>query len=1089
MLCFRCGSYNADSAAKCSVCGQDFLERAPQREQRTVANARKQSQTGLPSSIFVPGETVAGRYKIGELLGQGGVGAVYRARDLEIDVDVALKAISPNLLQTDEEQKNFSKQIRAARKLQHQNIVRIYDEAHEGPRRFYTMKLLEGLTLRKIIRLRHEKGQAFSPEELGPIFQQLAAAMDYAHKTTWHGDLKPENVIILPDLLKVTDFNLVKALPLKPFLGIAKSRSKGFPYIAPELRVEATHIDGRCDVYSMGVILAEMLTGLVYEGHFTRALTAALELLPTKLDGLVRRALSEHPDGRFPKASEMATELEAALGALGDDGLPPPVVPTGAPSKPPQSLAGPTSPPMSPPMSPPRAAGTSPGRPIADITDEDREALKDEPRKNSEDLVEIGQSQVVLLESLTHRPELLAAAARRILVTEKESAEGTDSADRGPQVSGPSGRRPLKAEDLIDTLYSDEDEQGLIPPPLPDGSGPDVTDDDLDKIGRDESEEITAENPRMAGMARAEKAKASPAPLASSDPSHEISAEDDHALLPPPIGADDGIHDALTALKSHPRRDLVDRELKDTAEPDPFAAATALPQKGKGQKAPSIDDEEDEEPSLPPHVLAAAQERSSPRLRQAPPIPPPVAPTKSGASGSKGAGKEPKSGPKKDAPKLPVKTTPVRPSRAERRGELDPSMPTPQLRPVAPPVKKKGETGRTVAIVAGLAGAAVILFGLIAVFSSKPAEQTGDPDLVLVKDAGLPSSVALAPIPSPPLVPILGDAGPLSVEKKRTPAEEARLAEENRQADEIRRLDDMKKTQATMQAKLEGKDPGERQRLIEEEKKNVEERALAEAKARAEREARLPDPGKKAADDAKKAADDAKKAADAKAAADEAAAQKAADAKAAADAEAAASSTVAMTEVECPRGMAKIEGGSFTMGSKANDDMRNFGEKSAESTDVKGYCVDYYEFPNGSSVVPTVNVTWQAAKGMCEGKGKRLCSEAEWENACKGPNGLRFPYGNTYDAATCNTVDDKGNARALAAAKDFKACRSGFKVFAMAGNAEEWTSDGFQGGAQKTVKGGAADRPDFASRCASRRGLAGKSTSPTLGFRCCADLK
>ncbi|HEY4223306.1 MAG TPA: serine/threonine-protein kinase, partial [Myxococcota bacterium] len=302
MLCFRCGSYNPENAQKCSVCGQGFIDESG----RVVGPPRRESKTTTPAAIFVPGEMVAARYRVGELLGQGGVGAVYRARDLEIDVDIALKGITPNLLQTEEEQKNFSKQIKGARKLQHPNIVRIYDEGHEGTRRYFTMKLLEGLTLRKIIRLRHEKGQPFTAEELVPIFHQLAAALDYAHKSTWHGDLKPENIIILPDLLKITDFNLVKGLPLKPFLGIAKSRSKSFPYVAPELRVEAQNIDGRADTYALGVILGEMLTGMVFEGHYTRAMTAALEQLPTKLDGLVRKAVTEHPDGRFQRGSDLA---------------------------------------------------------------------------------------------------------------------------------------------------------------------------------------------------------------------------------------------------------------------------------------------------------------------------------------------------------------------------------------------------------------------------------------------------------------------------------------------------------------------------------------------------------------------------------------------------------------------------------------------------------------------------------------------------------------------------------------------------------------------------------------------------------------
>ena len=139
MLCFRCGSYNTDDMQKCTVCSQELVDKAGKN-----IGPQKRPTTGQQQAlIFSPGELIANRYRIVELMGQGGVGAVYRARDTEVDVDVALKGISPNLLQTDEEQKQFSKAIKLARKLQHPNIVRIYDEGqHLQPnRRFFTMKL------------------------------------------------------------------------------------------------------------------------------------------------------------------------------------------------------------------------------------------------------------------------------------------------------------------------------------------------------------------------------------------------------------------------------------------------------------------------------------------------------------------------------------------------------------------------------------------------------------------------------------------------------------------------------------------------------------------------------------------------------------------------------------------------------------------------------------------------------------------------------------------------------------------------------------------------------------------------------------
>jgi formylglycine-generating enzyme required for sulfatase activity len=185
--------------------------------------------------------------------------------------------------------------------------------------------------------------------------------------------------------------------------------------------------------------------------------------------------------------------------------------------------------------------------------------------------------------------------------------------------------------------------------------------------------------------------------------------------------------------------------------------------------------------------------------------------------------------------------------------------------------------------------------------------------------------------------------------------------------------------------------------------------------------------------------------------------------------------------------MARIEAGVFTFGSSGSDPMRNFGEIDASTVEVKTFCVDYYEAPNRKDALPDTGVSWQAAKTKCEQRGRRLCTETEWERACKGPGSSRFPYGNTYDADVCNTEDADGKPRSPARPIDFKKCRSGFKVFMLAGNVEEWVQDA--AGGQRIVKGGAADRPDFASRCSARRTVAARTTSGSIGFRCCADLR
>jgi serine/threonine protein kinase len=945
MLCFRCGSYNPENAQKCSVCGQGFVDEAG----KAVGPPRRVSHTALPASIFVPGEIVASRYQIGELLGQGGVGAVYRARDMEIDVDVALKAITSNLLQTEEEQQNFSKQIRAARKLQHPNIVRIYDEGHEGNRRFFTMKLLEGLTLRKIIRLRHEKGQPFSAEELVPIFHQLAAALEYAHKTTWHGDVKPENVIVLPDLLKVTDFNLVKALPLKPFLGIAKSRSKGFPYIAPELRVEATTIDGRVDIYALGVILAEMLTGLVFEGHYSRAMTAALEQLPTKLDGLVRKATAEHPDGRFLRATELASELETALGAMTGP-LPPPA----KPQPPPILGAGATNIPQARPAEGPGDSGAvarapspgetgpshSPAPALSSSLPSDEGAWPpglDEPSE----VVEIGASQVLLLGSgaftldespqSTTSPPDLAAAARRVLALDPRSSSSTDGTDSDDAVAAKDSlvdhRRGAAnaADKLGDALAGgalaasvwgdDSQEHGLIPPPIPDEAERSL--DMPVQLPGDEDDD-TAERDIIAPR-----------------------GVDDE--MPEPISASEGaaseLHDALTALSPHPPHHAGHHAgphpVGQRSDPAQRAAARgsatriehshgAVPPAGSDLEPTDeherVDDDLHMLATLSVKELTEAKERSSPRLHRAEPLPPPVIAPLSRSSF---------------------------------------------------PLRRSSGGSSTVALGAVLGIVVLAAFVVVwrFVIADVPPEKIEDSAIVRLGD---PDEV---PATAPPA--IVEVAAPAPSPKAVVPA----------------------------------------------------------------RAAPIPPPS--------------------------------------------AAAATPPSLAGCPNGMARIDGGTFMFGSAANDPMRNFGEVDATSVELKPYCIDYYEQPNGSKTLPTTDVSWQAAKNACERLGRRLCSEHEWERACKGQRSTRFPYGNSYDAAICNTEDSQGNVRALAPATSFKGCKTSFKTYMMAGNAEEWVLDSV--GGKKIAKGGAADRPDFASRCSARRPLPARATTAMLGFRCCVD--
>jgi formylglycine-generating enzyme required for sulfatase activity len=185
--------------------------------------------------------------------------------------------------------------------------------------------------------------------------------------------------------------------------------------------------------------------------------------------------------------------------------------------------------------------------------------------------------------------------------------------------------------------------------------------------------------------------------------------------------------------------------------------------------------------------------------------------------------------------------------------------------------------------------------------------------------------------------------------------------------------------------------------------------------------------------------------------------------------------------------MVLIGAGAFMMGAPRNDPERNFGEKNYASVEVAAFCVDYYEAPNGRGRVPVTKVSYAAAEKACREKKKRLCSEEEWEKACKGPSGLRYPYGNQWDPAVCATKDDEGQNREIAKSGTFERCRSGYNVLDMSGNVAEWTATKWDGGDGYVVKGGAADRPGYDARCAARKKKAGGSAEDALGYRCCAD--
>jgi eukaryotic-like serine/threonine-protein kinase len=165
-------------------------------------------------------------------------------------------------------------------------------------------------------------------------------------------------------------------------------------------------------------------------------------------------------------------------------------------------------------------------------------------------------------------------------------------------------------------------------------------------------------------------------------------------------------------------------------------------------------------------------------------------------------------------------------------------------------------------------------------------------------------------------------------------------------------------------------------------------------------------------------------------------------------------------------------------------------EWQLESISVPSFCIDEYEYPNRKGELPRVNVSWEQARKACADENKRLCTEEEWEKACKGPGSARFPYANDFDPSRCNTDDAEGKDRALARSGGFEGCRSGYFVADLSGNVAEWTASTFSDKSlSRTQKGGAFDRPGYAVRCSARISGEPNKPEPTVGFRCCADVR
>ncbi len=281
------------------------------------------------SDASIVGRVIDGRYRVLRHLADGGMGSVFVALDERLDREVALKVMRADLTHDEAFVARFRREARSAARLDHPNVVAVTDQGSDAHYAFLAMELVNGQTLRQVIRTRAPMPAADALALMDPILEGLAAA----HRADLvHRDVKPENVLIRDDgVVKVTDFGLARAVTTSTLTGDSDILLGTASYLSPE-QVEHGTADARTDVYAAGLLLYELLTGskafpgdspihVAYQHVHGRMPVASdvVEDVPESVDELIANATAKDPDDRPANAADLLIALRSTRRALGDD--------------------------------------------------------------------------------------------------------------------------------------------------------------------------------------------------------------------------------------------------------------------------------------------------------------------------------------------------------------------------------------------------------------------------------------------------------------------------------------------------------------------------------------------------------------------------------------------------------------------------------------------------------------------------------------------------------------------------------------------------------------------------------------------------
>ncbi len=300
--CPKCGTAIPKDAPS-GLCPQCVLAEAASASMITTTHGRNTP----PPSV----EEIAPHFpelEIIELLGAGGMGAVYKARQPQLDRMVALKVLSHDLASDPAFAERFNREAKVLARLSHPNIVGIFDFGTAGPLCYLLMEYVDGVNLRQAM-----QAGRFSPSESLAMVEEICSALKFAHEGgILHRDIKPENVLIdSKGRVKIADFGIAKLVGEEQQADITLTMQGsvlGSPhYMAPEQIETPGDVDQRADIYSLGVVFYELLTGELPLGRF--ALPSEKASMDTRIDAIVMRTLEKERQARFQSADEVMTHV------------------------------------------------------------------------------------------------------------------------------------------------------------------------------------------------------------------------------------------------------------------------------------------------------------------------------------------------------------------------------------------------------------------------------------------------------------------------------------------------------------------------------------------------------------------------------------------------------------------------------------------------------------------------------------------------------------------------------------------------------------------------------------------------------------